>query len=160
MSETATSTDTVQHQADTDGIDLMQGESVLQNRRPSWALWWKQILLAVFFLLGGLGGDALLGGILFGGGIFAYVVIARLQSRYIVSDERVKMNVGLISSKSREYRIADIQSLSTQQSIFEKLFGDGSVTLRTASNDEITWVSVPDYQDVANTIREEQRQYD
>ena len=160
MSETATSTNTVQHQADTDRINLMQGESVLQNRRPSWALWWKQIVLAVFFLLGGLGGDAIAGGVVFGGGLFAYVVIARLQSRYVVTDERVKMNVGLISSKSREYRVADLQSLSTSQSIFERIFGDGSLTLRTASNDEITWVSVPEYQDVANTIREEQRQYE
>lgn len=160
MSETATSDETVQHQTNTDGINLMEGESVLQNRRPSWTLWWKQIALAVFVLLAGLGGDSAAGGIVVGGGIFAYVVIARMQSRYVVTDERVKAKVGLLSKMSREYRISDIQSLSTSQSLFERLVGHGSLALRTASNDEIVWHGVPDYQDVGNSIREEQRKYD
>jgi uncharacterized membrane protein YdbT with pleckstrin-like domain len=160
MAETTTASGNVQHQADTDGINLMQGESVLQNRRPSWTLWWKQIALGVFVLLAGLGGDAAAGGILVGGGIFAYVVLARIQSRYVVTDERVKAKVGLLSKASREYRVADLNSLSTSQSIFERLVGHGSLTLRTASNDEIVWHGVPDYQDVANSIRQEQRKYD
>ncbi|QPV62139.1 PH domain-containing protein [Halosimplex litoreum] len=160
MGNTTTAGENVQHQADTDGIDLMQGESAHQNRRPSWALWWKQIALGAFVLLAGLGGDAAAGGILVGGGIFAYVVLARIQSRYVVTDERVKAKIGLLSKASREYRIADLNSLSTSQSIFERLVGHGSLTLRTASNDEIVWRGVPDYQDVANSIRQEQRKYD
>lgn len=160
MSETTTQTDTVQHQADTDGIDLMQGESVLQNRRPSWSLWWKQITLAVLVLLFGLAGDAAVPGVIVAAAIFAYVVFSRMQSRYVVTDERVKAKVGLISKTSREYRIADINSLSTSQSIFERLLGHGTITIRTASNDEIVWHGVPGYKDVTNTVREEQRKYD
>lgn len=160
MAETATANETVTHQAATDGINLMEGESVLQNRRPSWTLWWKQITLAVFVLLFGLAGDAALGAIVVSGAVGGYVVFSRMQSRYVVTDERVKATIGLLSKMSREYRISDINSLSTSQSLFERVVGHGSLTLRTASNDEIVWHGVPDYQDVGNTIREEQRKYD
>lgn len=160
MSETATSNQTVQHQEATDGINLMEGESVLVNRRPGWSLWWKQITLGILVLLGGVSGDAAAGGVVLGGLFFGYAVLARMQSRYIVTDERVKAKVGLISKASREYRITDINSLSTEQSIVERLLGLGSITIRTASNDEIVWHGVPDYQQVCNNIREEQRKYD
>ena len=158
-----TGAETVQHRADTDGIDLMQKESVLENRHPSWTLWAKVLVLGGIILLGGLAsadGGGIVAGLLVGGGIFAYVVYARKRSRYIVTTERVKASVGLISSETREYRVPDIQSLSTSQGIFEKILGHGSVTLKTAANDEITWHGVPDYKNVANTIREEQRAYD
>lgn len=160
MSETASVNDTVQHRADTEGIDLMSGESVLQNRRPGWSLWWKQIAFAAFVLLAGLGGDAAAGGFFIGAIIFGYVVISRMQSRYIVTNERVKAKVGILSKVSREYRIADLNSITTSQSIFERLLGHGSLVFRSASNDEIVWHGVPDYTAVGNTIREEQRKYD
>ena len=163
MSQTATSEETGQvhqHQEETDGINLMQGESVLANRRPSWSLWWKPIGLAVLVLLAGVGGDAAAGGIVGAGLIAGYVVLSRMQSRYIVTDERVKAKVGLISSVTREYRIADINSLTTSQSIFERLLGHGTLTFRTASNDEIVWHGVPEYDQVAHNVREQQRQYE
>jgi uncharacterized membrane protein YdbT with pleckstrin-like domain len=160
MSETTTSTVTVQHQEQTDGINLMEDESVLINRRPGWSLWWKAIGLAVLVLLGGVGGDAIVGGVVLAGIIAAYVVLSRMQSRYIVTDERVKAKVGLISSKTREYRIPDIQSITTEQSIFERILGHGSIMIRTASNDEIYWHGVPEYQEAANSIRESQRKYE
>ncbi len=137
----------------------MQNESVLENRRPGWAVWSWQIALAVVVLLFGAAGQSI-GGIVAGGVIFGYVAISRMQSRYIVTDERVKATVGLLSKQSREYRIPDIQSLTTSQSIIERVFSHGSITLKTASNDQITWTGVPEYSDVANTIREEQRAYD
>ncbi|WP_092695722.1 PH domain-containing protein [Halorientalis regularis] len=158
--ETSAAQKTTQHEAKTDGIDLMQGESVLENRRPGWSLWWKQITAAVVFLLGGLAGDAAAGGLLIGGGTFAYVVISRMQSRYVVTDERVKAKVGILNKVSREYRINDVQSLTEGQSIFERILGHGSITFRTASNDEITWHGVPEHKDVAKTVRRMQRQYE
>lgn len=157
--ETTTSRQT-QHEASPDGIQLMDGESVLSNSRPSWSLWWKQIALAILLLLGGLAGDSAVGGIVVGGAIFAYVVVARMQSRYIVTDERVRKKVGLLSKSSGEYRIADIRSLSTEQSIFERLLGHGTIRIRAGANNEIPFVGVPEYRDVANQIRERQRAYE
>lgn len=159
MSETATSNQT-SHRAETDGIDLMQGESVLQNRRPGWSMWWKQIGFAALVLLAGIGGDAAGAAVVVSGLIFGYVVLSRMQSRYIVTDERVKMKKGLLSKTSREYRIPDLQSITTSQSLFERLLGHGSVEFRTADNTSVLWHSVPEYKDVSNTIREEQRKHE
>lgn len=160
MGETGTSNGMEQHQAATDGINVMDGETVLENVRPGWPVWWWQILLAVLVLIGGLGGESTGGGLVGAGLIFGYVVLSRMQSRYIVTDERVKARVGLLSKKQREYRITDLQSISSSQGIVERIFGHGSITLRAAANDEITWVGVPEYSDVTNTIREEQRKHD
>lgn len=160
LGETSPAQKTAQHEAATDGIDLMQGESVLENRRPSWALWWKQITAAFVFLLGGLSGDAVAGGLLIGGGAFGYVVFSRMQSRYVVTDERVKAKVGILNKVSREYRIKDVQSLTEGQSMFERILGHGTVTFRTSSNDEISWHGVPEYKDVAKTVRRIQRKYE
>lgn len=153
--ETANSRD-VQHQAETDGIQLMEGESVLQNRRPSWTLWWKQIALAVLVLLGGLAGDAVIGGVLIAG----YVVFSRAESRYIVTDEPTKGKVGVISKSSMEYRLADLRSLATSQSLFEWLVGHGTLEFQAGANNKLVWHGVPEYKAVGNTVREEQRKYD
>jgi uncharacterized membrane protein YdbT with pleckstrin-like domain len=123
-------------------------------------MWWKQIALAVLVLLGGVSGDAAGGGVVVAGLIFGYVVLSRMQSRYIVTDERVKMKKGLLSKTAREYRIPDLQSITTSQSIFERLLGHGSVEFRTADNTSVVWHGVPDYKDVSNTIREEQRKHE
>jgi uncharacterized membrane protein YdbT with pleckstrin-like domain len=154
----ATGTETaIEHEAETDGIDLMQNESVLENRRPGWSVWWQQLAVAALLILAGAQSVeiAFVGALVVG-----YVVLSRMQSRYIVTDERIRKQVGLISSASREYRIPDIESLSSSQSIFERVLGLGNITVRTSSNDSVTWEGVPKYEEVSKTIREEQRAYD
>lgn len=158
--QAATSQEHVQHQADTDGITLMEGESVLENRRPSWTLWWKHLTVAVLVLLAGLGGDAAAGGILVAGLLVAYVVISRAQSRYIVTDERIKGKIGLLSKTTMEYRIADLRGIATSRSLFEQLVGHGSIEFQAGTTTYLVWHGVPDYEQVANTVREQQRKYE
>lgn len=150
----------VEHHAETDGINLMEGESALENRRPSWTLWWKQIGLAVLVLLGGVGGDAAVGGIVGAGLIFGYVVFSRAQSRYIVTDERIKGKIGVLSKTEMEYRIADLRSIASSQTLFERLVGHGSIEFQAGANNKLVWHGVPEYKDVTNTVREQQRQYE
>lgn len=148
------------HQAETDGIDLLPDETVLENVHPGWSVWWKHLAFAGFLLLAGLGsgsGEGIFWGLALGGGLAGYVVAARQRSRYIVTNERVKAKVGLLSSWSREYRIADVNSITTDQSLFERVLGHGHVTLRTASNDEMELYGVPEYDQVAHSIRKRQR---
>lgn len=158
--KTSTRQGQAQHRAKTDGIALMNGESVLNNRRPSWTLWWKQLALAVLVLLGGLAGDAAVPGIVVAGLIFGYVVFSRAQSRYIVTNERIKGAVGVLSKESMEYRIADLRSLATSQSLFERLVGHGSLEFQAGANNKLVWHGVPEYKEVANTVREQQRRYE
>ncbi|WP_237076820.1 PH domain-containing protein [Natrialba magadii] len=104
--------------------------------------------------------DGILGGLLVAGAIVGYVAFARSKSRYIVTDERVKMDIGFINGASREYRISDVQGIDTSQSLIGKLFSIGDIAVRTADGTEIPWRGVPDHEQVAHTIREHQRKYD
>lgn len=152
-----------QHGVSTEGISVMEGEHVLQNRHPGWVLWWKALAVAVLIFLFTLGsGEAgtIFGGLIIAAGIVGYVAFARARSRYIVTDERIKMSIGFIRNDSREFRISDLQGIDVSQSILARIFGVGDLQVRTADGAGITWRAVPDADDVARTIREHQRQYD
>lgn len=159
-SEVGTATEHAQHQASTEGIALMEGESVLENRRPGWTLWWKHIGFAILVLLVGLGGDAAVAGIAVAGALIAYVVVARSMSRYIVTNERIKGKVGLVSKQTMEYRIADLRSIMTSQSLFERLIGHGTLEFQAGANNKLVWHGVPDHEQVGNTVRKQQREYE
>jgi len=151
-----------QHQAEVEGIRPMEGESILQNRHPGWGLWWKHLAAAavIFLIALAAGTEAIIGGLIIAGGIVGYVAFARSKSRYIVTDERIKADIGFISSTTREFRISDIQGIDTSQSIVGSIFGIGDIEVRTADGAGIWWNGVPDHEDVAHTIRQHQRQYD
>lgn len=159
-SEVETPTDQIQHQAPTEGIALLEGESVLENGRVGWMVWWKHIVFAAFVLLVGLAGDAAVPGIAVAGLVSGYVVLARSKSRYIVTDERIKAKIGLLKKETMEYRIGDLRSLKTEQSLFERLFGHGTLIFESGANNLQIWNGVPEYEQVANTVREQQRKYE
>lgn len=160
IGEVETTGEHARHRSSTEGIALMEGESVLENRRPGWTLWWKHLGFAMLVLLVGIGGDAAAGGILVAGALFGYVVLARSKSRYIVTDERIKGKLGLVSKTTMEYRVADLRSIKTTQSVFERLIGYGTLEFRAGANNRLIWHGVPDHEQVANTVREQQRKYE
>lgn len=145
------------HQAVTDDRDLMQGESVLQNRRPSWTLWWKQIGFAALAALISLT-DGAVGGLILGGLVFAYVVFSRAQSRHVVTDKRIKGKIGMISSKTIEYKIEDLRSLATSQSLFERLVSCGSLEFQAGANNKFVWHEVTNHDQVAKSVRTQMRE--
>lgn len=158
-----TETQQLTHRASTEGIDLLPDERVLVNEHPGWSVWWKHLLVAGVFALFGLSSgsaDGIVSALLIGGVLVGYVYLARIQSRYIVTSERVKGKVGLISKKSREYRISDVESVSTEMSIMERLLSLGNIRFRTAANDSMSWGGVPDHEQVARQIRERRQHYD
>jgi len=157
MSETATSDGAVTHQASTDGIELLDGELVLLNQPPGWLIWWKQIALAVVLLVVGVVSSAIIEGIVLAGAIAGFVVLARSESRYIVTDQRVKGKIGLLSITTERCKISEIDSLTTDQSIFEGILGYGTIQMQTENSDKVVWPSVPEYQNVADTIHKQQQ---
>lgn len=151
------------HRASTEGIDLMPDEEVLVNVHPGWSVWMVQLFVAGLIILAGVasgGAEGVIGGLLIGGGIIGVVYMARQQSRYVVTSERVKHRVGLVSKSTREYRISDIESLTTEMSMFERLLGLGNIRIRSAANDGVEWEGVPDHEQVCRQIREMRREYD
>lgn len=152
------------HQASTDGIELLTGEIVLENVHPSWEQWWKWLTAAAGIAVIGvlaLANGELEGGLLtllMSGLLIAAVYIARLKSRYIVTNQRVYKSIGLFGGQTGETRIADIKSVKTEQGFWESFTSRGSVQIdSTGAGGTLGITGIRHYEDVANTIREQQR---
>lgn len=146
------------------GINLLEGEEVLKNELPSWVNWWILLIPAaviaivgvIAFISGDFAGGLII--LLIAGIPISYVRYARRQSRYIVTNQRVKKSVGLLRKSTGEVRIADIRGLSTEQGLLERLVGKGSVLIDSgAAAGKLGIQGVANPQDVAATIREQQR---
>lgn len=153
-----------QHQADTGGITLLDGEYVLSNVHPAWSEWALALIVAGIFALTTLGAAAggdigtAAFGLIISGMIFAYVYYSRSRSRYIVTTQRVKKDVGLIRNSSGEVRISDIRSLNTGQGIIQRLAGKGNVKIDSGgSGGELGITNVANHEAVAQSIREQQQ---
>jgi hypothetical protein len=161
----ASSTDTekrpLSHEASTKGITLLDGEQMLANLRPSWEAWAWQLLVGGFLFLTGLaqlanGGSAT--GFLIGLLVLGCVVIARWRSRYFVTDERVVQRAGLLRRSTNEVRVEDIEGLKTDARLIERLLRHGHIVLSSAATTgPVTFNYLPNHNEVANTIRERQR---
>jgi hypothetical protein len=149
------------HDASTKGITLLDGERMLENLRPSWEAWLWQILVGSLFLLTGLaqlanGGSAT--SLLIGLVTLGYVVIARWKSQYFVTDERVIQRAGLLRRSTNEVRVEDIEGLKTDARLIERLLRHGHIVLSSAATTgPVKFNYLPNHKDVANTIRELQR---
>ena len=155
------------NQASTSGITLLEGEYVLENEHPSWSSWWKSLVVGGIFALGALSG-AIQGdlstaatGLIISAVVFGYVYYSRSRSRYIVTNQRVKKDVGLLRSSTGEVRIRDIRSLNTGQGLVERLWGKGRVKIDSGSSGgELGINGVSDHERLAHTIREQQQRTD
>lgn len=153
-----------QHQADTTGLALLDGEFVLSNVHPAWSEWTLALIIGGVFAIGTLGAAAggdigtAAFGLILSGVIFAYVYYARSRSRYIVSTLRIKKDVGLLRNSSGEVRISDIRSLNTGQGIIQRLAGKGNVKIDSGgSGGELGINNVANHEAVARSIREQQQ---
>lgn len=150
------------HSDTTEGISLLKDEVVLANVHPSWANWLPPVGLAVVFGLAALGalstGDigTFFGELVIAGIFVSYVHIARSYSRYIVTNQRVKKSVGLLSTSTGETKISDIRALTTQQGFVERLLDNGSVKIDSAGEGGFIAIrGVADPEDLAELIREQ-----
>lgn len=154
------------HQDTTEGVDLLDGEIVLENRHPAYVNWWKSILIGALFALTALsaatqGSSGVILLAILTALIFAYVYYSRQVSRYVVTNQRVMKETGLISSKTGEARISDIRSISTSQGIIERISSKGSVEIDSTGTGGLLGINgVGDYNSLARTIREQQQARD
>lgn len=129
-------------------VTLLQDEEIIHDLRPSWSKWSGLLIIGLIGLLAaGLGVIPL-----------AYVWLARKNSRYVVTNQRILEISGILGTSTTEYRIPDIRQLQTGASWGEKALGHGNLQFSTGGATTITFHGIPDYQEVANTIRELQRE--
>lgn len=128
-------------------VTLLQDEEIIHDLRPSWSKWGGALAIGVvttIFLVGFL--------------ILGWVWLARKNSRYVVTNQRIIEISGILGTSTTEYRIADIRQLQTGASWGEKFMGHGNLQFSTGGATTITFHGIPDHQEVANTIRELQRE--
>lgn len=131
------------------GIRLSDGEEVLYDTRPSWLAWRKLFWGSVLLALPTFGLSLLL---------LTQVWWERRKTRYIVTTERVAKREGRRGVSTTEFRIDDIRQIETKSTWIAGKFGKGSITMTTHSGAELEFKGMPAYQEVANAIREHQRQ--
>lgn len=122
-------------------ITLLDGEEVKINANTSIsALFAKNLILSLLSF-----------------GILPFLYAKK--SSLIVTDERVVLRRGILRTDTREFRIEDIQQISTGRSLFESLLGAGNVQFSTAATSgNITFHGLKDYENTTNTIRNLQRE--
>lgn len=130
-----------------ESIELLDSEKIEHDIRPSWSKWSGLILISAvlcLFLIGVLG--------------LVYVWLVRKNTRYIVTNQRVVEVSGILGTQTTEYRISDIRQIQTGASWAEQVFGHGNIQISTGTMGTITFDGIPDYQSVANTIRQAQKE--
>ena len=155
------------HQAPTAGIALLEDEYVLENVHPSFTSWTKSFVLLVLIALAALGAlvNGNVGGfityLILAGLVGGYIALAQKKSRYIVTTERVKKNIGLLRKSTGETRITDIKSLSTNQGILDRIFSTGTVQIDSTGAGGLLGINgVQDHEKLAQLVRQEMSQHD
>lgn len=148
----------------TEEFSLLEDEVVLATVHPSWAYWLKPMGLAgvlafaaiVAMAVGDLG--AAVGELVAAGFFLAYVRLARSHSRYIVTNQRVKKTVGLLSTTTAETTISEIKALVTHQGLVDRFLDTGSVNIDSAGADGFIGIrGVPEHEALAELIRDQQQ---
>lgn len=119
-----------------ESISLQADEHVLHEFRPTWAAYFWPIVLSL--------------------GIYTPIAWwLRRGLRYTVTNKRVIKHTGRVSSKTDEFRLADVTRVKTSQSLGEKLLSGGTIVIDTGV-DELTLKSVPEHSAVVSSIRSAQ----
>lgn len=130
---------------DVSGFTLLEGETAYFNMRPSLSAWLANTrnLVLTFATLG----LWLVAGYLW-----------MINSRYVVTDERVYRKLGILRKRTDEYRYEDIQQFTTGKRLIERIIGVGNLQFQTGTGGEaIIFDGVKNHDEVANTIRNQLR---
>ncbi len=132
------------------GVRLLDGERVLYIGRPAWSNWVDLLVL----------GTVLLPVVGIGLVVYALVWLDRRHTRYVVTDQRLISQYGTFSVRTTEYRIAALKAVYTQTGFIERLRGLGTVAFRTDGSSVLSFSGIPNYEAVADAVRERQRAFE
>jgi uncharacterized membrane protein YdbT with pleckstrin-like domain len=145
-------------------MDLHEGETVLFEGRPSWRAILGFYIVGVLVAAAIAAVVALIDEVITGVIVFlvleAIVVLIgylrRFSTRYVISDERLWIKRGLLARRTQETRLARVQNVNTDQSVFERLLRVGTVDFDTAGSDapeaDFAFQGVSDPTKVAQTV--------
>jgi membrane protein YdbS with pleckstrin-like domain len=125
-------------------IDLRPGENVLYQGRPAW-----RALLSFYFF--GVFAAIAIGvicalidstglGVAVGVGILVVILligyVRRLGTRYLVTDQRLRIRRGILRRAVQETRLDRVQNVNYDQSPLDRVLSVGTVDFDTAGTDD------------------------
>jgi uncharacterized membrane protein YdbT with pleckstrin-like domain len=149
-------------------MDLHAGEEIVFEGRPVWRS------IVAFYITGFIGAAAI--GVIValaastGLGVavwlalFALVVLVgflrRVSTRYTITNQRLRIQRGLLSKHVQQTRIERVQNVNTSQSVVERVLRVGTVDFDTAGTDDsdFTFVGVGSPHQVVEAVDRAQRE--
>lgn len=143
-------TSTVDKEQIVGGVTVFEGEELYHDIQPSWAAYWKDIVIGSCMLM-----------FLIGPYWWMKAYAKRKNSRYVVTSDRVIRKKGsLTGSSTEEVQFVDIDEIRTHQSSVEGLLDKGTVEFslreRGRQDKTVTLDGISEYESVKTTIRREQ----
>ena len=145
--------------------DLLPGERILTSSPRHWVVLLRPIattglavvislvILALLPLRGELRLFLMLGALLAAIGVLNLYYWAWRAHEYVLTDQRVILNEGIVSKFSRSISIDRIQDLTTFQGLWGRTWGFGDIELESAGRDGAELLStVPRPQQLRNAI--------
>ena len=149
-------------------MDLHPGEQIVFEGRPVW----RSILS---FYISGLIGAVIIGviialvastalGVVVFLVLFAIVVlvgfIKRISTRYTITNQRLRIERGLLSKHVQQTRIERVQNVNTNQTFVSRILRVGTVDFDTAGTDDsdFTFIGVGSPHDVVDAVDRAQRE--
>jgi uncharacterized membrane protein YdbT with pleckstrin-like domain len=149
-------------------MDLHPGEEIVFEGRPVW----RSILS---FYITGLIAAAIIGVVvgLIGGAVLGVVVwlvlfagvvlvgfVRRISTRYTITNQRLRIERGLLSKHVQQTRIERVQNVNTNQTFVSRLLRVGIVDFDTAGTDDsdFTFVGVGSPHRVVEAVDRAQRE--
>jgi uncharacterized membrane protein YdbT with pleckstrin-like domain len=149
---------------------LVAGEDVVTHRHPHWKMLVGPVLLLLVVV--GLGSylAALIGAQSWGPWarivllVIALALVVRLTlvplirwrtTHFVITNRRVLVREGLITRRGMDIPLRRITGVQFRQSLFERLFGVGTLVMESASDEPLEFEDVPGIEEVHGLLYEE-----
>jgi uncharacterized membrane protein YdbT with pleckstrin-like domain len=137
----------------TAAIDPATGDRILRDARTSWWVLWPRLALALLAAavaawgatLQDTSGYALVAaGALVGLWALAGALLRRAGSRIRLTDRCVIVQSGLVSRHTSTVMLDRIESLDLDQSLWQRMTGTGTLTIRGVGSEDVRFVGMQD----------------
>lgn len=149
-----------------DWVTLTEGEDVLWQGHPSLRLVTPSAVVALALAIAGIALTAVLTdpsirwvpllGIPLGIAVVAWAYVSLVSTQYVLTSEEIYHKTGLLNQSVAQIRLDRVQNTTFSQSVAERLFSYGDITIYTAGSDtmDITLSNVPEPERVNQRLTE------
>ena len=149
---------------------LVPGEEIVMHRHPHWKMLVVPVL--VLMVVVGLGSylAALIGAQSWSPwarivlGVIALALVVRFTlmpvirwrtTHFVITNRRVLVREGLITRRGMDIPMRRITGVQFRQSLFERLFGVGTLVMESASDDPLEFEDIPGIEQVHGLLYQE-----